>query len=591
MPENYVPFHIWNLWCDTGPPLGEGCHVIWKSEMMCPRTPFPNNGTDPAVVPQALSELMRGPQSTFVGRSAQRSVAKQEAADMMSPRPEDKRARDTRIKHLQLLLKSKFIAPHEKESYEKELFDALKASVCTPSFMSPRQSDSTATIDSRSQTPVVSGDAPGLKRFEACQFRTEYLGDIKKMQENLTSQFGICLADAPDASGLALTTFAHIAPFLPTHVPAVDSGSTFGICLADAPDASGPALTTFAHIAPISPTHVPAVDFSSAFADSCFAPLPLPAAATVAPKIKTPTSPVPPAASTSLAVLDLSKETFDSFLDRMRDSEKLYFAPAKPNGACFFEAFLLGMKSIAYFSPPYCQQPDGWKPKGIVPDWGTFDTQCMRKHVLAFMSDFIDMSFPLLARHGYGSFKDIILDEGKEHGVIDYARRDLGKGPQLFKTCAQYFKLMGEGGAYANMSCVLATCIAFNVCLKVYICKMDAPEVYGDDAGFVVSVCKYDRGGHYDTLMTDDKLEFLRHPPTGKDTYVFDIDSCGKHAGYGNETTCKVCKTVGMAGHTSHVTRHTSHVTRHTSHVTRHTSHVTRHTSHVTQRHHAQHTW
>lgn len=321
-------------------------------------------------------------------------------------------------------------------------------------------------------------------------------------------------------------------------------------------------LGTFAACSPTADeslvTHVPAADDSgSAFAESCFTHLLVPAAVTVAPNIKTPTSPVPPAASTSLAVLDLSKETFDSFLDRMRDSEKLYFAPAKPNGSCFFEAFLLGMKSIAYCSPPYCQQPDGWKPKGIVPEWGTFDTQCMRKHVLAFMSDFVDMSFPLLADHGYSSFKDIILDEGKEYGVIDYARRDMGKGPQLFKTCAEYFKLMGEGGAYANLSCVLASCIAFNVCLKVYICKIDAPEVYGD--GAVVSVCKYDRGGHYDTLMTDSRLQFLRHPPTGKDTYVYDIDSCDKHAGYGNESTCKVCKSSGIIAHESHATIHTVH--------------------------------
>ena len=223
MPDHFVPFHVWNLWCTTGPPLGEACHVIWISEMMLPRASFPANGTDIKAIPQALSELMKGPQNSFVGRNAQRTMAKQEAADMMSPRPEDKRALDTRIRHLQMLLKSKFLAPADKEIYEQELFEALKASVCTTkSFLSPRQSDSTNTFDSRPETPVSIGDVPGGKLFEPCQFRNDYLDSIKQRQENLGEKFGLCLAAVPDVlaapsttSGPAITTFAHISP-MPT---------------------------------------------------------------------------------------------------------------------------------------------------------------------------------------------------------------------------------------------------------------------------------------------------------------------------------------------------------------------------------------
>ena len=476
MPSDFVPFNIWNLWCTTGPPLGEACHVVWSSEMMIPRHSFnPANGASSEDVPAALAVILKGPQNAFIGRTAQRASA----AIIVATSPDDRRSRDSRIRHLSMLLKSKYISAEDQEIYGKELVEALKTSVNTAVFQSPRSDSAT---DSRPPTPRIAAPIDESPARPACGFRTTYLDGIKQSQANLGQKFGLCLITG-------------------------ESGS------------SGPAFPIFS---PIVPSSVAGPN-------------------------------APPTPDVDLA---LSAETTDGFLDRLVATRGLHVVPAVNNGACFFEASLFGIKMLLYGST-------GYKPKVAVPQWNEFDVASMRTHVLGFMQEFVDTSFPLLTSFGYASFRQIITDEGNAHGIKDHGRRDLGLPPQTFSQASQYFALMSSPSAYANLSVVLATAIAFEVTIHVWMRRLNLPEIYGDSENIhVVYVCKSDRDAHYDGLSANGDLSFLRNPPTGDNTYIFDVDSCQQHGGFGEQVACKLCRGETFGKRTcSYNTRHTSNVT------------------------------
>ncbi len=52
-------------------------------------------------------------------------------------------------------------------------------------------------------------------------------------------------------------------------------------------------------------------------------------------------------------------------------------------------------------------------------DWGKFDANAMRTHVLNFMNNFLDSNFSILIPFGFSTIKDAI-DNEQAHGIVDY---------------------------------------------------------------------------------------------------------------------------------------------------------------------------
>jgi hypothetical protein len=317
------------------------------------------------------------------------------------------------------------------------------------------------------------------------------------------------------AAVLSLSTstphLAHIAPILPTNSLNVPSPCGAAVRIhapADALDvlaapstAPGAVITPLAHNAAILPTN---------------------------------SLNVPPPPNAALYIM--KSETKEGFLDRLVATQGLHIVPAESKGYCFFSATLFGLKQLYYGS----KRGSGYMPKVAV---SSLDVASMRTNVLQFMQNCIDTSFPLLQHHGYNSFKEMIVDEGCHHGIVDFARRDMGLPSQRYSTADEYFNLMREQGAYANLSVLLATAIVFDVTICVWMFREESPYTYqsSETNEHVVNVVKFDKENHYDGLTNIADLSFLRNPPAGDNTYTFDVDSCLFHGGLGNHDSCKPC--------------------------------------------------
>lgn len=171
----------------------------------------------------------------------------------------------------------------------------------------------------------------------------------------------------------------------------------------------------------------------------------------------------PAPAAGSSAETTIKNESYEGFKDRMHENE-LFCLEQEYHGKCFFAACLNGIKEHGYRAKN--SKTYAYRPKGSDIDWGKFDANSMRTHVLNFMNDFLDSNFSILIPFGFSTIKDAI-DNEQAHRVVDYHQRDSGRGPQKFTSISEYFKLMSSDGAYANESIILATCIAFNVSIQV----------------------------------------------------------------------------------------------------------------------------
>ncbi len=174
---------------------------------------------------------------------------------------------------------------------------------------------------------------------------------------------------------------------------------------------------------------------------------------------------------------------------------------AQPKGACLFEATLLCIQELVLSSAG-----DSYKPLPMLTlvfsNWKSLTVTAFRQFILSYMRSTLTCSFQSIQNSYYDSFEDIILDEGKTCGIMDYALRDSGKDPELFETTDAFFDLMSPESAYCNLSCLLAITVVLDIQVHVWVRGQDLPEIYGSRASqHYISLIKSDRIAHYDGLM------------------------------------------------------------------------------------------
>jgi hypothetical protein len=226
----------------------------------------------------------------------------------------------------------------------------------------------------------------------------------------------------------------------------------------------------------------------------------------------------------------ISCMSVDAYLDWLVEKKTLHFVPVIGDGACLFGSALHGIKELYY----NCADYRVW---GSSPSWEQFSAENLRHHVLKLMEDSLEIQFPQLQPLGFDSFEKMILDEGKEHGIVDHAKRDLGEPPCKYGSCSEYFEMMKSPSTYGNQSCLMGIAIFFKVQFHVWIFRGCAPEIYNPGGKYTVNVFKTDRCSHYDALSHSVRLKFLRHPSE----YHYDIDMCEQHGGSGC-ANCTYCQ-------------------------------------------------
>jgi hypothetical protein len=292
-------------------------------------------------------------------------------------------------------------------------------------------------------------------------------------------------------------------------------------------------------LAPAHAEHAQVADESTSSADSLSHTVVSPSAPVHVVTSAVLSAPAP--AGGSPAETTIKNESYEGFKDRMQE-KKFFCLEQESHGKCFFAACLNGIKEHGYWAKN--SKTYAYRPKGSDIDWGKFNANSMRTHLLTFMNDFLDSNFSILIPFGFTTLKDAIENE-RTHGIVDYHQRNSGRGPQEFTSCSEYFELMGSDGAYANESIILATCIAFNVSIRVWLRGQEKPQSYGTSE-FLVHICKPDLQGHYDALATDPGAAWIRaaaRNPKNESTYVYDVNSCDQHNGLGVRfETCKYCQ-------------------------------------------------
>jgi hypothetical protein len=228
----------------------------------------------------------------------------------------------------------------------------------------------------------------------------------------------------------------------------------------------------------------------------------------------------------------------DFYLQWLESTEQ-FIVPAAPHGACLFESTLHCIKEIYYSN-------DGskWKEDSIIQmKWEEATVDEFRQAILSMMRKMQNLVFDSLTNLGAQSFSGMILEEGLQHGIVDYACRDSGNPPQLYKSTAEYFDLMKSSSAYGNMSALMAIAILCDVTVNVWIAPSKVPEVFNEGKQHTINLVKKDRGSHYDALSKNALLRYLRHgEPQGDRTYTYSIDCCPLHGGSGMAYYCFFCR-------------------------------------------------
>ena len=141
----------------------------------------------------------------------------------------------------------------------------------------------------------------------------------------------------------------------------------------------------------------------------------------------------------------------------------------------------------------------------MIRNWSTVTALELKETILACMKSVLVSSFEALSCSHYKSFEDVILEEGREHGIVDYALRDSGKAPATFETTDEFFGLMASPGAYGNVSSILAISVFCNVQIHVWTYGQDLPEIYGAwSSKHYISLVKQCRSSHYNVLVCCD---------------------------------------------------------------------------------------
>ncbi len=196
-------------------------------------------------------------------------------------------------------------------------------------------------------------------------------------------------------------------------------------------------------------------------------------------------------------VFELRME-FSDYKEWVKHVHHFHIISALPGGACLFESCLGCIRRLVS-----CSGGSSYKPLPIfsrLEGWNTLNVSTFRTFILMLMKSMLLCNFASLDNLSYSSFEDIILDEGKNVGIIDHALRDSGKGPQSFESTDEFFDLMSSDSAYCNMSCLLAITVFCDIQIHVWVNGQDLPEIYGGKSTHYISLIKSDRISHYDGL-------------------------------------------------------------------------------------------
>jgi hypothetical protein len=171
-------------------------------------------------------------------------------------------------------------------------------------------------------------------------------------------------------------------------------------------------------------------------------------------------------------------------------------------GMCLYDAALLCIRQLKVFSGGKV----AYKPEPvidlIITDWSTVTVSVFKDTILSCMKSVLLSTFEALSSQYYKSFEEVILDEGKHFGIVDYDLRDSGKPPATFETTDHFFELMASPGAYGNVSSILAISVFCNVQIHVWTYGLDLPEIYGADSStHYISLVKGCRCSHFDMLV------------------------------------------------------------------------------------------
>ena len=389
---------------------------------------------------------------------------------------------------------------------------------------------SSPVLSSTSSSSTIAQDLVQLEKRSA--FRKERQNEIERLKY-LVGRYTTLKEDKKAAQVQQQLDALMETPFAPDGVSALPSASL--TCVRSFSPAIAPSNTS---IVPFNLQALISTEISHEEVDpfsgstSAFSPIPFVSNAIgiVIPVVLTTVYEVEQQDREKQEQQKVSCMSVDAYLDWLVETKMLHFVPIIGDGACLFGSALHGIKELYY----NCAEYQVW---GSSPNWQQFSAENLRHHVLKLMEDSLEIPFPQLLQLGFNSFQEMILDEGKEYGIVDHAKRDLGEPPCKFESCPEYFVMMKSPSTYGNLSCLMGIAIFFKVQFHVWIFRDCAPEIYNREGKYKVSVFKKDRTSHYDALSHSVRLKFLRHPSE----YHYEIDMCEQHGGSGC-ANCTYCE-------------------------------------------------